>query len=180
MKKAYIIVPVLALIVFVAFYWQFNSTYQAKQAAKERQVREQREEKLRKEAADRERAIKDAVAASEQRKREREEREARDKANREARDLARQARNKAESDVMKLNKQVDRLKADVEDEKQAIAKIEEDKKQAASEEAFLRKYVTQAQANVKNLTGVLDKISAADAAAEAAARAAARSKKDNS
>lgn len=180
MKKVYFIFPTLALVVFFAFYWNFNSTYAAKEAEKARQVREQREEKLRKEAAERERAIKDAVAASEQRKKERAEREAKEKADRDARELAIQARDKAYSDRKKLSDQVDRLKTDIETEKRAIAKIEEDRKQAATEEAFLRDYVSQAEANVKNLTGVLDKISAADAAAEAAARAAARAKKDNS
>lgn len=180
MKKAYFIFPTLALAVFFAFYWNFNSHYAAKEAEKARLVREAKEAKLRKEAKDRAKAIQDAVAASEQRKKERAEKEAKEKADREARELAIQARDKAFADRKKLSDQVERLKADIETEKRAIAKIEDDKKQAAAEEAFLRDYVKQAEANVKNLQGVLDKISAADAAAEAAARAAARNKKDNS
>jgi hypothetical protein len=62
--------------------------------------------------------------------------------------------------------------------KDATAKIAEEKKRHADEEAFLKNYVTQAEANVKYYYDLLDKVTAAEkAAADAAAAAAAAAKK---
>jgi colicin import membrane protein len=86
---------------------------------------------------------------------------------------------KADRDQQKLAQQVERLEKDVKVEKEAIAKIEEERKRAVEEENFLKTYVKQAEANTKSLAEVIDKITAADAA-RAAADALAASKAKNS
>jgi hypothetical protein len=179
MKRSYVyfLVPLIGLIAFGALYWNFNAGYEAELAQKAKIQRDARDEKLRIEAQNREQAIKDALAAQERRKIEKAEKEAKERADQEKRQLAIEARDKANRDQMKLAQQVERLEKDVKVEKEAIAKIEEDRKRQMEEEAFLKTYVKQAEANTKSLTEVLDKITAADAAKAAAdALAAAKSK----
>jgi len=180
MKKAYVIFPVLAMLVFFGFWWNFNSTYEAKEAEKTKQVRLERDAKKRKDAEDRAQAIKDALVAQENRKKEREAKELKDKADREARELAIDERNKAAQEVTKLGKQRDQLTFDVKNEKEALVKIDEQKRKGFDEQAFLKEYVRKAEANTKGLTDVLDKIAAADAARAAAEAAAAAAAKKNS
>src|SRR5215216_2666555 len=179
MKKSYVyfLVPLIGLIAFGAVYWNFSSGYEAEIERKAKIVREAKEEKLRVEAKNREQAIKDALAAQERRKVEKAAKEAKEKADQEARQLAVEARDKANREQIKLAQQVERLEKDIKVEKEAIAKIEDERKRAADEENFLKTYVRQAEANTKSLTEVLDRITAADQARAAAdALAAAKSK----
>lgn len=180
MKKAtYFIFPAIAMLVFFGFWWNFRSEYAAKEQAKVRAVRMEKEEKLRKEAQDRELAIKNAYAEQARRKKAKEEREAKDRADREARQAAVEARNKSYRDRDKLEKQVERVTGEVKVEKELIAKLDEQKRKLVDEEKFLRTYVTLAEANAKSLSDLIDEIAKADAArasAEAAAAAAARNK----
>lgn len=178
MKKSYIhfLVPLVGLLIFGAVYWNFSTGYEAELAKKAKIVREAKEEKLRIEAKNRETAIKEAVAAQDRRKVEKAAKEAKEKADSEARQLAVEARDKANREQLKLAQQVERLEKDIKVEKDAIAKIEEDRKRAADEEAFLKTYVKQAEANTKSLADVLEKINAADAAKAAAEAQAAKAK----
>ncbi len=184
MKKnyVYIFAPVLALVVFAAIYWNFSKGLAAREEARVAAEEQKKKEKLEKQARDNEKAIKEAIAASEKRKKEREAKEAKDKADKDARAAAVEARDKADRDQRKLSEQVTRLEKDVQTEEAAIAKLEADKKKFTDEAAFLRVYVKQAEDNARNLSQVLDKIAAADAARiEADKRAAeAAKKKDNS
>lgn len=182
MKKnlVYFLVPLVGLLVFGFFFWRFNDTYEAKEAAKKAAVKKAREDKLADEARNREKAIKDALAAQERRKAEKAAKEAKEKKDQEERQAAIEARNKANRDQLKLKDQADRLERDIKAEKEAIAKIAEDNKRIVDEQAFLKTYVKQAEANAKSLTEVLDKIAAADAARAAADAAAAAKAKNNS
>jgi len=182
MKKSYVyfLIPFLALIAFGGVYWNFSAGYEKVVAAKVAKAKAEKEEKLRIEAKNREIAIKDALAAQERRKVEKAAKEAKDKADQEARQLAIDARDKAFRDKQKLAQQVERLQKDIKVEQEAIAKLEEERKRAADEEAFLKTYVKQATTNSKSLYDVLDKIAAADAARAAAEAAAAAAAKKNS
>lgn len=178
MKKSYIyfLVPLIGLIAFGALYWNFKEGYEEKLAEKTRIQRMEREEKLMAEAKNREKAIKDAVAAQERRKVEKAEKEAKERADQEARQLAIEARDKANRDQLKLASQIERLEKDIKVEKDAIAKLDEERKRALDEQNFLKTYVKQAEANTSSLKEVLDKITAADAARAAAEALAAKSK----
>lgn len=179
MKKThvYFLVPLIGLIAFGAVYWNFSEGYEAELVKRAAAVRAEKEEKLRIEQKNREQAIKDALAAQERRKAEKAAKEKRDKEEAEARQAAIEARDKANRDQLKLAQQVERLKKDVKFEQETIAEIEQAKKRAIEEQAFLKEYVRQAEANVRSLTEVLDKIAAADTArAQADALAASRSR----
>lgn len=179
MKKThlYFLFPLIGLIAFGAVYWNFNEGYEANLAKEAAVIREAKQEKLRIEARNREIAIKDALAAQDRRRAEKATKEAKEKADSEARQLAIEARNKADRDQQKLGQQVERLQKEVKFEKEAIAEIEATKKQAIDEQTFLRTYVKQAEANARSLSEVLEKIAAADTARAAAdALAAVRSR----
>lgn len=182
MKKTYVyfLVPLLGLIVFGAIYWNYLSAYDAKEAARIKTEKEKIETRLRLEAQNREKAIKDALDAQERRKKERDAKEAKEAKDREVREAAIEARNKARNEREKFSRQVDRLKNDVRIEKEAITKLEQNKKGLIEDEAFLKDYVKKAEANDKQLTEVIEKIDAADkAAAERAKAEAAAAKAKN-
>ena len=182
MKKNYIsfLAPLVGLLIFGAVYWNFSKGLAAREAARIAAEKQKKEDKLRKQARDNEQAIKEALAAQAKRKAEREAKEAKDKADKEARALAVEARDKADRDARKLTQQVERLEKDLQTEKDAIAKLEVEKKKSTDEQVFLHEYVRKAEDNVKNLMQVLDKITAADAARAAADAAAAAAAKKNS
>jgi len=173
MKKTYVyfLVPLLALIVFGAIYWNFLSTFDAKEEAKRKADKDKREAKLRLEAENREKAIKGALDAQERRKKERDAKEAKEAKDREIREAAIESRNKARNEREKFSRQVDRLKNDVRIEKEAITKLESTKKGLIEDEAFLKDYVKKAEANDKQLADVIEKIDIADKAAAERAKA---------
>ncbi|MBI5382024.1 MAG: hypothetical protein HZA31_09015 [Opitutae bacterium] len=164
MNKAYVLVPLIAVILFGGYYYSFSTAYEKKELAQKAAEKEAHNAKLRKEAADREIAIKAAVEADKTRKEEKAKKEAKDKAEKEARAAAVEQRNKAQRDQGKLETQKFRLSKDVEALKEEIAKIEAEKVRAVSEAEFLKVYVKEAEANVKGLTAVLDKIESANRA----------------
>jgi len=182
MKKSfvYFLAPIIGLIIFGAVYWNFSSGYEAKEAAKALKAKQEKEAKILEQARQNEKAIREANAGVLRRKAEREAKEAKDKKDHEARQAAMDAKDKAGADRDKFAKQVTRLEGDIKVEKEAISKLEEDKKRLVDEQAFLRIYVKQAEDNVKSLKNVLDRIVAADAARAAGEAAAAAAKKNNS
>lgn len=177
MNKVYIFVPLLALAGFSFYYMGFAKEYEAIEIAKVEDAKEARRQEMLQEAADRKRAIEEALALNEVRKAEREAKEAKELAEKEARFAAEQAREIAQSDRNKFLNQVKTLKDDIETVRKEIEEIEADKKVSTGEIAFLKTYVTAAQQNKTSLQAVLQRINEADAAraaAEAAAAAAAK------
>ncbi|HND61602.1 MAG TPA: hypothetical protein PLB90_09000 [Opitutaceae bacterium] len=180
MKKSfvYVLAPIVGLIIFGAVYWNFSSTYEANEAAKALKVKQDKEAKALAQARANEQAIREANAGVLRRKAEREAKEAKEKKDRELRVAANDAKEKAYTDKEKFAKQVSRLESDIKIEKDAISKLEEERKRLVEEQAFLRVYVKQAEDNVKSLSTVIDKIAAADAARAAAEAAAAKARRD--
>ncbi len=176
MKKVYVIWPVLGLLVFSAFYWNFARGTAERQHQVELRLQEERKARIIKEAESRKKAIEDAIAAQAKRAAERAAKEKKTEEENAARQALTDKRNQVFEDVNKrLKPQLDRLKSDADEIKAGIAQLEMQKKQYLDEEAFLRTYVLQAQNNVKTYYAILDKITAAEKAradAEAAAKAA--------
>jgi hypothetical protein len=181
MKKSriYFIAPIIVLAVFIAYYWNFKSTYDAKQAEIQATIKRQKVEKLEQEAKNREAAIHDALAAQQLRKKERAEREAREQKQKDDHENATLNEQKADQESQKLQRQVEKLTKDVEAEKEDIKKIEVENKKQDEEAAFLEQFDKLAQENQAAMSAVLTKIAEADAAAvkyaaEAAKKAAAQ------
>lgn len=181
MKKkknyVYFVVPLLGLIVFAAFYWNFDSQYEAQQAQVIATAKKAAKDKVDAANRDRQKAFDEATAANDRRKKEKEAKEKADAEKADARDAALQDRNKALRDASNLTQKIDRLTKEVEATKKEVSAVEEDKKKAVAEQAFLKTYVKQAQDNAKSLESVLQKIKEADDAAVAAAKAAAEAAK---
>ncbi|MDO8545068.1 MAG: hypothetical protein Q7S40_31895 [Opitutaceae bacterium] len=175
MKKnyVYVIAPVAGLVLFAAVYWKYASGYEEKLVAADKARIEQKNEKIRQENLAKAGAVRAALEAQDKRKKEKRAREERDAKEKEQRELAQQARVKAREDARKFQDQVKRLSKEVEENKKELAKIEEDKKRSVDEQKFQREFVKKAEANTQSLSGVLERIAAADKAAEDAARAAA-------
>ena len=183
MKKNYVyfIAPLVGLVVFSAFYWNYSSTSEARIQATKKHERDLVQAKLDKDTADRLKAATDAKAAQDAQKAAKAARDLKEAEDSERRDRAIQAHRKARNEADKLATQVKRLTKDIDDEKKEIATIEEDKKRSAAEQDFLKTYVKMAEDNSRSLITVLDKIADADKqwdiAAKEAARAAAAAKK---
>ena len=177
MNKAYLIFPLIGLLIFGGFYINFNKGYEAKELAMKAKADEAKKAKALQQVADREAAIKAAVEAQAIRKKEREEKDRADEAKKVARQQAEDYRVKTFDDRNKFRDQVARLKRELSEVKDSAAKIAKDKESEVKEEEFLKNYVKQAVANVKYYYTLLDKISAAEKAAADAAAAAAQSKK---
>jgi len=180
MRKVYVIPPVVGLLVFIAFYWNFAQGAALRAHEQELRDAEERKTRLIAQAEQKKKAVEDAIAAQQKRQAERDAAAKK----KDAEDAARQAlmdkRNQAFEDVNKrLRPQLDRLKTDAEDIKSDIAQLELQKKQYVDEETFLRTFVNKAQDNVKTYQDMLARIAAADKAHAEAEAAAAKAKKNS-
>jgi hypothetical protein len=176
MKKSriYFIAPIIVLAAFIAYYWNFKSTYDAKQAEIQAMIKRQKVEKLELEAKAREAAIHDALIAQQQRRKERAEREAREQKQKDDRENATLNEQKADQESQKLQRSVEKLTKDVETEKEDIKKIEVENKKEDEENVFLQQFDKLAQENQAAMAAVLTKIAEADAAAAKYAAEAAK------
>jgi hypothetical protein len=176
--KIYFIVPILALILFGGYYWNFRAQYMAHQAEIIATAKARKAERLRAEEEARETAIKDALDAQQQRKKERAAREALEQKQKDDLENAQLDRDKAAQEAQRLERQVEKLTKDVADTKKDIALLDTDNEKQVAEIAFLGDYVKKAEENRASLAVVLTKIQAADDAnAKAKALADAQAKK---
>jgi hypothetical protein len=178
-SKIYFIAPLLVLIAFGAYYWNFKSHYDEKIAAQVAADKARKLEKLKQEAINREAAIHDALIAQQKRKEERKEREAKEQKQKDDKENATLNAAKADQESQKLQRQVEKLTKDVETEKEDIKKIEADNKKEVEEVAFLQQFDKVAQENQAAMAAVLTKIGEADAAAAKAAEIAAKNAAKN-
>lgn len=179
MKKAYLyfLFPLIGLVAFAVIYWRFSAGYEKQLTEKAAIVKKAKEDKILQDNRDRERAVLEAKAAQDKRKAEKAAKDAKDAQEREERETAKQTLRKAQVDADKLEAQVKRLGKEIEETKQVVAKIEDEKRRAAAEEAFLKEYVKKTVSNQASLMAVIEKIDAADKAIEAQQKAAAEASK---
>ena len=184
MKKKYVyfVAPILATLVFAAIYWNYLSTYDAKAEARAKLLKAQKQAEIDKENADKKKAYEEAMVAKAKHDAEKKAKEERERAQKDAREAAQQAREKAANDAERLQKQAERIAAEVRTAKEEVAKIKDGERQSLAEAAFQKDFVVKVQTSVENLHSVLDAIAKADEAAAkaAAAAAAAAKKKENS
>ena len=177
MNKFYIILPLVGLLIFGGFYYQFDKAYKAEQEVKRAAAQAELKEKQRRDNEARQEAYKAAIEAQAQRRKEREERERIETEKKETRMKLEDERQQAFDDRRRLREQAERLKKEVAGVQEEVNKIEAVKKAHSDEIAFLKDYVKTAKANASAYYKLLDKISNAEKAAEAAAAAAAAAKK---
>lgn len=162
MNKAYFLVPLIAMLAFGGYWWNFRKEYNAKKEAQQIAEVHAREEKAAKDKAAREQAVKDAIAANDKRKAEKAAKEAKEKKDKEEREASIEFRNKSRAEQFKLSSQSERIDKEVRTIKEEIAKIDEGIKRYGAEKDFLKDYVKKAESNVKSLQAVAEKIEKAD------------------
>lgn len=178
MNKIYILVPLIGCLLFGAYYWNFNTKYQAVEQAKKDKIAADIKAKALQDEENRKLAYEAAIKAQEQRKKEKEERERMEEEKKKARQDLEDRRERAFNERKKFREQVERLKKEVAGVEEEIKKVEAEQKSSLDEQTFLKNYVKQAEANQKYYYDLLDKIDAAEKAkAKADAEAAAAAKK---
>lgn len=170
MKKSYLYVPLVLLLAFVGIYVSHRSGHREREVAKAQAAAAELAAKNEAELAARKTAMADAIAAAEQRKVEREAKAAREAAEKEERQLAIDARDRAFRDQERATKQIERLKKELETERAALAKLETAHTAAAAEKAFLAEFVTKSRANVQALQSLINRLNQPAPAATVAAR----------
>lgn len=164
MPKVYFIAPLVALALFAAVFLNFKSGYREREQVRQTEIASAKEAKLKSEADARRAAIEDALRSQEQRKKEREAKEAADLAEKAARQLVIDAREKAFRDQEKLIRQLERVRKDIIAEKDTLAKLEAVKIAAVAERDFLLAFVQKAEASAKKFEAVLTRLDAAERA----------------
>lgn len=167
MHKAYFLAPLLALLVFSGLYVSHVGGMKERDAQKAAAAEAATQAKLQAEQEARKTAMAEAIAQAERRKQERAAKEARETLEREARQTALDARDKAFREQERGARQIERLKKDLEAEESLLAKLRAEQTEALSEKRFLEEFVTKAQANVQALQTLLAKVPAPAAPAPA-------------
>jgi hypothetical protein len=172
MNKAYIIWPLLGLLVFGAFYWNFNQGFVEREQQKLVQAQKERNARILEDLERRKKAIEDATKAQEQRKAVRRAKEEKEQKENELRTQLMDRRQSAFEDVNRhLRPQLDRQKVEADSIKGEIGQLDLQRQQFVDEEAFIKKFTREAETNMKTYYDVLEKIKAAEdahAVAEAA------------
>jgi hypothetical protein len=176
MNKAYIIWPLVGLLVFGAFYWNFDQGYKVLEHDKAVAAEQAKADRIRLDLERRKKAVEDAIKAQEDRKAVRAAKEKKEQEENDARNALAERSQRAHEQVFRqLIPQLDRQKAEADQVKGEISQLELQKKQFDDEATFLKTYTQQAETNVKtyyDLLATLQKAEEARAAAEAAAKAA--------
>lgn len=167
MTKAYVLPPVLALLVFAGVYAGHVGGMKERDAADRARVEAAAKARAEEEQAARKAAMAEAIAQAEARKVERAAKEAREAAQKEERQLALDARSKAYQEQEKFSRQAERLKKEIAAEEAALAKLAVEAKAAAAEVAFLRDFVVKAEANARSLEALVAKLATPAAAVPA-------------
>jgi colicin import membrane protein len=162
--KIYFIGPIAALAVFAAYTWHFDKAYDANEAAKAAQVREAHDAKIKGEAEARKKAIEEAVLAQKALKKERADKEAEEARKKEARVTAIEKRDQSFKEQEKSGHQAERLKRDLRNEEEAVAKLDASIKATIAEKEFQGQFIIKAKENVVGLADLLAKVNAADQA----------------
>jgi hypothetical protein len=179
MNKAYIIWPLVALLVFGAFYWNFDQGWKVREHDKLVQAEKDKQDRIRQDLERRKKAIEDATKAQQERKAARDAKEKKEQDEADARNALIERRQHAYDEVNRhLLPQLDRQKGDADEVKHEMAQLELQKKQFEDEATFLKTYTHQAEANVKAYYDLLAKLQAAEEARAAAELAAKNAKKD--
>jgi hypothetical protein len=166
MKKKYIymLVPLCGVIVFCLFYIPFARSYDQKLEEKHRQELRDAEAKANADAEAKRQASIEANQNAERRRLEREAKAAREKAEKDALDAADAARVKAHNDKQKHEAEVTELTKEIKLEEAALKELQSTMDDTVKEQAFLKSYVQQAEANRQEILSLLDKLAAAEKA----------------
>ena len=162
MNKFYAIAPLVGLMLFGGVYAKHARTYEARLAETKRLEDLAKEEKAKQQRATQALALEQATAATARRTQERLEKERLEEAQKQARIDAEHHRSAAIEDAKRLRLRVDRLRTELGNIKDTLARGEERIRELRQEEVFLADYVKQAEANRGSFYQLLEKLEAAE------------------
>ena len=171
MNKAYIIGPLIGLLVWGIVYWNFDQGYKVREQENAIKAAQEKKDRILLEQERRKQAIEAAMAAQEARKISRAAKDKKEQEETDARNALLDRRQHAFDELNHhLRPQFDRQKGDADQVKNEIAQLELQKKQFMAEETGLREYIRVAEGNVKTYYDLLEKLKASEDAAAAAAK----------
>lgn len=176
MNKSYWIVPLIGILIFAAVNSQFREAYNERERQAKVAAQQVREAELEAQRVARELAMQEALAAQERRRIEREERDAQKQRELDERRELIAKRDEAFREQEKFAREAKALRVQIDEVKESIADAERKHAALLVEVEANRKLADKAEANVVEMTALLDQV-AADQAALAAAKLAAAKKK---
>jgi len=179
MNKWYFGFPLIALVAFALFFWQFNRRHEAELAREAAAVKEERAAELRQQMQARLEAAQAAKKTADENRRVREEEKAREEAERVARQEAIARRDDVASNLAKSRRLLDAARSDLTAEEERLKKIRDENSFLLAEKTFLTDYIKRAEGNATRMLALVEKIdtAAAKVVAELEAAKASGSKK---
>ncbi len=158
MKKSYLIIPLLAMLVLGGL--NYNHQLEAKQLtqAKELRIKQEKEVRLKTEGEAREKATAAALLEQERRKQARAQTEQRESARKESRLALTQARDRAQLELEKRTRLIELLQKEIAAEEGAEKKAQARLKTYKAQQQFLETHLALSRSNLRRLEGVLGKI----------------------
>ena len=164
MKKCYWIAPLVALLVFAVLFSGFSSAERTREQTRIAQSQADLNAKLVAETEARRLAVIEAVRVQAELQKKQEAREAIERIRLESRQQAVTDREQAIHEQQRLTRQLEVLKKELAAEQRALAQLTVTRNAALVEREFLKKIVTQSEANVKALAGVISQLSSGEGA----------------
>lgn len=159
MRRIYLI-PLIALVLFAAFYWRHAATVKERQRIETAARVEAQRQRLAVENEARRAARDSAIAAQETRRREREERETRRRARETARETALARRDQAGARRDQLAHTLQRLEKEIPPATETLERYQRELREITAEQTFLSDiYWPQAEQNRIRLTDTAKKLS---------------------
>ena len=160
MKKPYVIVPMLGLILFGGLYWNHLGKQEARAAGHQRLEEAATQEHARLLAAERILALQQAAASVERRKQEKAQQAQLEESQRQGQQEAEHRRSIAVEANRKLRARLERHRADLAALQKDLAQIEERKVELQREQQFLAEHVREVEANRDAFYQLLEKVEA--------------------
>jgi hypothetical protein len=165
MNKAYLVAPLLSVVIFGAIYRPLQRDYDQRLATEAQHTRDASDARARQQLAAQAAAQKAAALAMEQRARERAEREALETAQRTAHTEAEQRRLDAFTRLGTLRLDVARVRRERDDETAAVTLLERKKVELQQEQALVAAQLYQAETSRRTFLDVTEKVDAQAGAA---------------
>jgi membrane protein involved in colicin uptake len=156
--KAYLLVPLAALLAFLGWRSHAVGELRAAETARQTALAAEHQAKLQAERDAQAAAMAAALAEQAQRKQERAAREAADLADQKARQAALDRLDTTRRRQADLTRQLDRLRLDLAAAQKSLADLESRRALAAAEQEFLAQLSAQSAANLRDLTALLDRL----------------------
>jgi hypothetical protein len=164
MNKWYFGVPLLALVLFGAYFAKFKAGHDAAIMADEQKAKEDAQEKALRDAYLQRLAIEENNRITEENNKKKAEEKERERLEKEARELAIQTRDERNDELNSLRREYEQVQKDLYAEEQLLESAKTNVASLEAERTFLAGYVQLAEKNGARMSALVEKV---DKAAEA-------------